>query len=105
MLPNDVERDFDALHCSSKPHETDLNCLPQGYEASDSFRHFSLISTVWTEAGFTTNSTTVKASYSCRIGLASNLEAAASTGWTEAGFQPSSSTVESVVLLQDRPSQ
>ena len=30
-----------------------------------------------------------KASYSCRIGLASNLAATASTGWNEAGFRPS----------------
>ncbi len=32
-------------------------------------------------------SSPVKASYSCRIGLASNLAATTSTVWTEAGFQ------------------
>ena len=54
-----------------KPFERDLNSVSLGYEASDSFRHSSLISTGWS-AGFTASSSTLKASYSCRIGLASN---------------------------------
>ena len=73
-----------------KPLAPDLNSMSLGYEASDSFRHSSLISTGWNEAGFTATSSTVKVAYSCRIGLASNLAAtAASTGWTEAGSWPS----------------
>ena len=46
-------------------------------------------STGWTEAGFTASSSTVIASYSCWIGLASNLASTASTGWTMAGFMAS----------------
>ncbi len=50
-------------------------------------------------------STTVEASYSCRIGLASNLASTVATSWNEAGFMANSFIVESVVLQRDQPSQ
>jgi len=75
------------IHCASFRFPQTGFC---GY--FDSPRHASAISTRLylaasfpDSAGFMLAQQLWKASYSCRIGLASNLAAAASTGWTEAG--------------------
>ena len=51
-------------------------------------------------AGCMASSYTVKASYSCRIGLASNLAASASTGWTHRLPLPHKATISEVLSEQ-----
>lgn len=63
------------------------------YRQSAGAEHSTFVAEVGTDRRMASTST-VKASYSCRIGLAINVAVTASTGRIEAGFMDSSSTVD-----------